>query len=305
MGKPALFPEGHFYSPVVDTEEVARDRARIWPGRLDVPGIDMQEEAHRRLLADDFPTLLGEYVYPRTGPADEELSFYYEENSQFGWLDSRALFCLMRMIRPKRIVEVGSGYSSLLMSDVNDRFLDGGTRITCIEPYPRPFLESGSGSGRYALVKQRVQEVDTALFESLCDGDILFIDSSHVCKTGSDVTHLFLEVLPRLANGVYVHVHDVFLPEDYREDWVLEENRCWNEQYLLQALLAENPNFQVVFGSYYAFRRFPELVSAATGLPPFGGSSFWFRRVEARPPGRPAGWLSRLFGQGARPPGGP
>lgn len=299
MGKPALFPEGHFYSPVVDTDEAGRDSARIWPGHLDVPGIDMQEEAHRKLLAIDFPTLLAEYVYPRTGPADEELSSYYEENSQFGWLDSRSLFCLMRMIRPRQVVEVGSGYSSLLMSDVNDRFLGGNTRITCIEPYPRPFLETGSQAGRYALVKQRVQEVDTALFDGLADGDILFIDSSHVCKTGSDVTHLFLNVLPKLAPGVYVHVHDVFLPEDYRQDWVLEENRSWNEQYLLQALLAENPNFEVVFGSYYAYRRFPELVSAATGLPPFGGSSFWFRRRGngAGGAGRgKRGWLHRLFG---------
>lgn len=286
MGKPALFPEGHFYSPVVDTDEIERDQARIWPGPRDLPGIDMREDAHRSLLADAFPALLADYAYPAEGPADEELSFYYESNSQFGWLDSRALFCLMRMIGPRRIVEVGSGYSSLLMSDVNERFLGGEARITCIEPYPRPFLETGAEAGRYALIKQRVQEVDPALFASLVDGDILFIDSSHVCKTGSDVTHLFLNVLPTLAPGVYVHVHDVFLPEDYLRNWVLDDNRCWNEQYLLQALLAENPNFEVAFGSYYAYRRFPDLVSAATGLAPFGGGSFWFRRCAGAPRAR-------------------
>lgn len=300
MGKPALFPEGHFYSPVVDTDEAERDKARIWPGLRDIPGINMQEDAHRRLLSGDFPTLLTGYVYPDDGPADEDLSFYYERNSQFGWLDSRALFCLMQMIRPARIIEVGSGYSSLLMSDVNARFLEGRTQISCIEPYPRPFLVRGADSGSFTLIRQRVQEIDPALFDTLVDGDILFIDSSHVCKTGSDVTHLFLNVLPKLAPGVYVHVHDVFLPEDYRQDWVLDENRCWNEQYLLQALLAENPNFEVVFGSYYAYRRFPELVSAATGLPPFGGSSFWFRRVAGTPQrelaGTPRSWLRRLFG---------
>lgn len=283
MGKPALFPEGHFYSPVVDTDEVARDQERVWGGLRDLPGIDMRDETHRRLLTGGFAVLLRDYDYPQAGPPDEELTFFYECNSQFRWLDSRALFCLMRMIRPTRIVEVGSGYSSLLMAEVNERFLGGDTRITCIEPYPRPFLATGSQAGRFSLLRQRVQDVDAAVFENLADGDILFIDSSHVCKTGSDVTHLFLNVLPRLAPGVYVHVHDIFLPEDYRRNWVIEDNRSWNEQYLLQALLAENPNFEVIFGSHYAHRRFPDLVLAATGLPISNGGSFWFRRSGGTP----------------------
>lgn len=278
MGKPAARPEGHFYSPVVDTDEIERDRERIWPGSLDVPGIDMRESAHRNLLVQHFPALLREYEYPLKGPPDEELSFYYERNSQFGWLDSRALFCLMRLIRPKRIVEVGSGYSSLLMCDINERFLMSTSRLTFIEPYPRHFLEQSAEKGRYELILKRVQDVDPDIFDSLESGDILFIDSSHVSKTGSDVNHLFLNVLPRLAPGVYVHVHDVFLPEDYRPEWVIDENRSWNEQYLLQALLVDNPKFQVVFGSNFAYRRFPELVSAAIGHPAYGGGSFWIRR---------------------------
>jgi predicted O-methyltransferase YrrM len=282
MGKPAAHPEGHFYSPVVDTDEIKRDEERIWPGSLEVPGIDMREAAQRDLLERHFPGLLREYNYPLEGPPDEELSFYYERNSQFGWLDSRALFCLMRLIRPSRIVEVGSGYSSLLMRDINDRFLKGNARLTFIEPYPRAFLVQGAEAGRYELIRKRVQEVDQAIFDSLESGDILFIDSSHVSKTGSDVNHLFLNVLPRLAPGVYVHVHDVFLPEDYRKEWAIDENRSWNEQYLLQALLVENPNFEVVFGSLFAFRRFPELVSAAIGQPAFGGGSFWIRRKPQR-----------------------
>ena len=278
MGKPAARPEGHFYSPVVDTDEIELDRERIWPGSLEAPGIDMREASHRELLERHFPALLREYEYPLEGPPDEELSFYYEHNSQFGWLDSRALFCLLRLIRPKCIVEVGSGYSSLLMSDINERFLNGKSQLTCIEPYPRPFMKQGAESGRYKLISKRVQEVDAEIFDSLESGDILFIDSSHVSKTGSDVNHLFLNVLPKLAQGVYVHVHDVFIPEDYRPDWVIMENRSWNEQYLLQALLVDNPKFEVVFGSNYAYRRFPELVSVAIGQPAFGGGSFWIRR---------------------------
>lgn len=281
MGKSALFPEGHFYSPVVDTEEIVRDTDRLWPGPEPVPGIDMQEGRHRSLLSDHFPTLLKEYNYPLEGPPDEDLAFFYDRNSQFSWLDSRSLFCLMRMIRPARVIEVGSGYSSLLMSDINQRFLGGAADIHCIEPHPRPFLKKGAESGYYRLFTKRVQDVDVGLFGELGHGDILFIDSSHVCKTGSDVTHLILKVLPRLNPGVYVHVHDVFLPVDYPRDWVISENRSWNEQYLLQALLAENPNFEVVFGASYAYHRFPDLVSAATGQPAYGGGSFWFQRRAA------------------------
>ena len=288
MGKPALFPVGHFYSPVVDTEEIVRDADRLWPGLECIPGIDMRESRHRVLLTGHFPTLLKEYDYPLEGPADEELTFYYERNSQFSWLDSRSLFCLMRMLRPARLVEVGSGYSSLLMSDINERFLDGATEIHCIEPYPRPFLEKGARAGRYKLLTTRVQDTDIGLFGELEHGDILFIDSSHVCKTGSDVTHLILKVLPQLNPGVYIHVHDVFLPVDYPKDWVINENRSWNEQYLLQALLAENPNFEVIFGSSYAYHRFPDLVSAATGQPAYGGGSFWFQR-------RPTEGASTIF----------
>ena len=278
MSKPALYPEGHFYSPIVDTDEAARDAGRIWPGLKPIAGIDMREDRHRILLAEHFPALLKQYDFPLEGPRDEGLSFYYEHNSQFAWLDSRALFCLLRMIKPRKIVEVGSGYSTLLMSEVNETYLDGSAVINCIEPYPRPFLVKGAESVRYALHTQRAQDVDMSLFASLGENDLLFIDSSHVCKTGSDVTHLMLNVLPRLNPGVYVHIHDVFLPEDYRRDWVIDENRSWNEQYLLQALLVENPNFEVIFGSYYAYRRFPDLVAAATGHTAYGGSSFWIRR---------------------------
>src|SRR5688500_18750081 len=143
------------------------------------------------------------------------------------------------MIRPTRLIEVVSGYSSLLINDVNTRYLERNLKLICIEPYARPFLKNGAQIVHYRLVGQRVQEVDATVFAELQSGDVLFIDSSHVYKTGSDVTHLFLNVLPSLAPGVYIHVHDIFLPNDYPRAWVIDENRCWNEQYLLQALLVE------------------------------------------------------------------
>ena len=275
------FPPGHFYSPIVDTEALAKERARIWPADPQVAGIEFDDASHRHVLQDVLPRQLPAYDYPETLPDSDTLSSFYTRNSQFSWLDARALFALLREWRPRRIVEVGSGYSSLLMADVNRRFLGGDCEISCIEPYPRPFLQAGV-PGIARLLVQRVQDVPLQEFSRLEAGDVLFIDSSHVAKTGSDVNHLYFEVLPRLAPGVRIHVHDIFLPHDYPQDWAVTDNRSWNEQYLLRALLMYSKAFRVVFGCSYAFHRFPEDVRAALALPSgsaFGGGSFWIEKI--------------------------
>jgi len=128
------------------------------------------------------------------------------------------------------------------------------------------------------LLARPVQEVGLAPFLALEAGDVLFIDSSHVAKTGSDVNFLYFEVLPRLAAGVVVHVHDVFLPDEYPPEWVLDEGRSWNEQYLLRALLMHSRAFRVLFGCHAASRLFPELVSEVFGGA-LGGGSFWIERT--------------------------
>ena len=272
------FPPGHFYSPIVDP--LALDRARTWGTTPDVRGIDFNDASHREILGGYFPTLYPDYDFPDLLPETADLAEFYSDNSQFAGLDPRALFVLMRAKRPQRVVEVGSGFSSLLIASVNRRWLNGCTEVTCIDPYPRPFLRHRI-EGITRLIESPVQMVPLGVFESLECNDILFIDSSHVAKTGSDVNHLYFEVLPRLASGVLVHVHDIFLPHDYPPAWVIDENRSWNEQYLLRAMLQGGNTFEVVFGSAYACTRFPELVIAALacsegGLS--GGGSFWIRK---------------------------
>lgn len=281
----SAFPAGHFYSPVVDPAEVERDRNAIWPAEPTIKGIDFDDQGHRRLLAEVFPELLADYDYPDHAPPAEHatdrssLPPFYSGNPAFGWLDSRALFVLVRHWRPKRWIEVGGGYSTLLTQDVNARFLDGSLDVTSIDPFPPGFLLGRTRPGR--LLQQRVQDVPLAEFDRLDAGDILFIDSSHVSKTGSDVNFLVFEVLPNLAAGVRIHFHDVFLPHEYPAKWVLEENRSWNEQYLVRALLMYSERFRVVFSSSYAVHRFPTLVAQA--LPEgraFGGGSLWIERVR-------------------------
>ncbi len=277
------FPSGHFYSPLIDVTDLTARAAELWPARTHpVLGIDFNDAFHREVLTADFPKYIGDYDYCEKEGEVKNAYDFFTQNSQFSWLDSRAAFVLLRKFRPSRIIEVGSGFSSLLMADVNRRYFDGRCSLTCIEPYPRAFLTAGVPGISEVIVK-KVQEVPLSVFETLERDDILFIDSSHVSKTGSDVNYLFFEVLPRLKPGVKIHVHDIFLPHEYLKDWVLTERRSWNEQYVLRALLMYSTAFRVLFGNSYAFAAMPELVKSALAHPKghaFAGGSIWLERTE-------------------------
>lgn len=274
-----LFPPGHFYSPVVDVEELRSQEARVWPATPEILGIDFNDAHHELVLRQYFPAFYPDFDYPKQSDGNP-LTFYIE-NDQFSWLDCRALFVLLRAWRPQRFVEVGSGFSTLLVADVNRRFLGGAMKICCVEPYPRAALRAPV-LGLERLIASKVQDVGSAPFEALEAGDVLFIDSSHVAKTGSDVNHLCFEVLPRLRKGVRVHFHDIFLPEDYPKPWALKENRSWNEQYIVRALLTFSSHFRVLFGSGHAFAAHPVLLREALHEADgayYGGGSLWIEKI--------------------------
>jgi hypothetical protein len=278
-GAATAFPAGHFYSPVVDPATIAQ--TRVWPDRPDIPGIDFNDASHVQIVSELFPRFMPDYDYPPALPVTPTLASFFGNNPHFSMLDAPALFVLLRAWKPRRIIEVGSGFSTLLMADVNRRFLGRETTISCIDPHPPPFLRHGV-DGIDRQVERRVQELPLEHFADLQAGDLLFIDSSHVAKTDSDVNFLFFDVFPRLAAGVLIHLHDIFLPHDYPRHWVLGENRSWNEQYLLRALLMHSNGFEVLFGCSYAFWRYPGLVIAGLANPDgagYGGGSFWMRRV--------------------------
>lgn len=272
---------GHFYSPIVDPDELSRQQSRLWPEDPKILGIDFNDAEHELLLHETFPRHLPAYDYPEHLDESDHLSKFFTQNSQFSWLDSRSLFVLLREWKPSRLVEIGSGFSTLLIADVNLRFLGGGVHITCIEPYPRAFLRR-TPPGVERLINEKVQNIGLSEFDNLRAGDVLFVDSSHVAKTGSDVNHIYFEILPRLAKGVLIHIHDIFFPHEYPKDWVLTENRSWNEAYLVRALLMYSTAFRVRFGCNYAFWRFPKLVKEALALASgqaFGGGSLWIERI--------------------------
>jgi predicted O-methyltransferase YrrM len=265
---PQLFAPGEFYSPVVNAHEVLRDPdlRRIWPEPAeDPPGLDLRGEAQLELLG-----ALSKHRLP-TGP--ERIHPQYDPtNDQFPQQDAALLYSMLLHLRPRRVVEVGSGWSTTVMAQaIHDGALD--VALTCIDPYPVDLLQEISAITQ--LRPEKVEHTPLEVFEELQAGDVLFIDSSHVVKTGSDVVHQFLHVLPRLASGVVVHVHDIFLPEDYPQGWV-RAGFGWNEQYLLHAFLLGHGSARVLVMNHWLSLRHPEAVAAAFGELPLHGSSVWF-----------------------------
>jgi predicted O-methyltransferase YrrM len=269
-------PPGHFYSPIPRLDELAADAERVFSFERQLPGIDLRVDAQRALL-EQLGAVLADEQLPSTSTPPKR---YYADNFAFGIGDGLVLQGLLRLLAPPRVVEVGSGFSSALLLDTVDEHLPD-TSLTFVEPYTE-LLESmlrPDDRQRCRIVAERVQDVPRSLFDELVAGDVLFIDSTHVVRTGSDVVHLILEVLPRLAPGVVVHVHDIFFPFEQPRPWV-EEGRQWAECYLLRAFLTENPAWEIVVWNDFVGRFERPLLERV--LPRFLGNiggSIWLRRV--------------------------
>ena len=267
----------HYYQPIPDTRVLPLS---LWNRVSDLPGVDIREEQQKQLLSEIVGRFKDEYTAIPEGASTQEFH-YYLGNVAFEAVDAEMLFGLIRLLKPRRMYEIGSGFSTLLTADALRRNrVDGySCRFIAIDPDASAELEAKLPRD-VALWRVPVQEVSLDEFESLCENDILFIDSSHVCKIGSDVQFLFLEVLPRLRPGVVVHIHDIFLPLEYPRQWVLDEHRFWNEQYLLQTFLSFNTTFEVLWAGQWMHIKYPDLLMKAFPSYKAGVSvgSFWFRR---------------------------
>jgi predicted O-methyltransferase YrrM len=220
-------PPGHFYSPTPDIKEIRSNSELIFDRSVrEIPGIDMNED--RQLsLAKEFISFYGAIPFPDQKRDDTR---YYFENDYYSYGDGCCLYSLMRLVKPKRIVEVGSGFSSAAMLDTNDRCFRGEIDFTFIEPYPDRLLSllGNEDRKRCSILEQPIQQVPMGIFHRLYENDILFIDSSHVAKTHSDVLHILFTILPSLRAGVLIHFHDILWPFEYPRMW-LERGRAWNE----------------------------------------------------------------------------
>jgi len=271
----------HFYQPIPDTQSLPET---LWSRPSELIGIDMNQRAQLNLLRT-FSKFRDEFQrFPTAPPAEHDR--FYLGNGLFDGVDALVAYCMVRHFQPRLIIEVGSGFSSLALGEAASK--NGFSPIICIEPFPRDFLRKGF-PGLQTLIEKNVQEINLEFFSQLQSGDILFIDSSHAVKIGGDVNYLFLEILPRLKPGVIVHVHDIFLPFEYRRDWVMDEFRFWSEQYLLQAFLSYNLEFEILMANRYLAHKyvddlkvaFANLANLEAGRPAsvrWRGGSFWMRR---------------------------
>ncbi len=261
----------HFYQPIPDTRSLSET---VWDRPSELVGIDMNDSVELGLLRQ-FSKFRDECEQLPPEPAEGSVRFYLN-NGLFGGVDALVAYCMVRHFHPRLIVEIGSGFSSLILGEALTK--NNEPNLICIDPSPQNFLRQNLPSS-YSLIEKRVQDIEIDFFSQLNPGDMLFIDSSHTVKIGGDVNYLLLEVLPRLKAEVIVHIHDVFLPFDYRRDWVMEQFRFWSEQYLLQAFLLFNSDFEVLMAnSYLNYYHQKELKAAFPSLSSWLGGSFWIRR---------------------------
>lgn len=249
----SLIPN-HYEEPVPNLSELAK---WDWEKESELPGIDLRAAQQNRLyhlITRNFLREFKELTWKKTLAWDVEE--YFHLNPSFRGVDAGIYYGLIRHLKPRRIIEIGAGFSTLLAAKavLRNQKEKKPCELTAIEPYPSQTLRSGI-PGLKRLLETKLQQVPLAEFERLGKNDILFIDSSHILKMGSDVQYEFLEILPRLKKGVFVHFHDIFLPRDYPRKLVTKDFKFYNEQYLLQAFLAFNRDFEVVWAGQYMFRK--------------------------------------------------
>lgn len=275
----------HSYSPVPDPRHFP---AAFWTKLSEMPGVRIDLAKSCDLLRTLAAAFRAEYeTLPAAPPPEAPPWTYYTHNDYYDDVDGYILYAMVRHFRPRRIIEIGSGNTTYLAAQAAERNRaddpNHSCELTAIEPYPNPVLRAGF-PGLTHLIPSMVQDVPLSLFEELEESDILFIDSSHVVRTGSDVLYEYLEVLPRLRKGVLVHVHDIFLPREYPREWVLDVNRYWTEQYILQAFLAFNDAFEILLPTAYLQAHVPQVMAECFPGFPRGDdwlfANFWMQKTR-------------------------
>ncbi len=251
-----------FDSPIPDTRIL---KETIWLNLSELVGINLNWEKQFELLTVFRANFKNEYdKFPKNKTLTNHE--YYLNNRNFGSIDAEILYCMIRHFKPKRIFEIGSGYSTFLSAQAIQKNKQINPRYNCelvaIEPFPTHVLSAGF-PGLSELKAKRVQEIPLSEFQKLEENDILFVDSSHLLTIGSDVHYIYLEIIPRLKKGVLVHFHDIFWPHEYEKEWVLKDHIFWNEQYLLQSFLAFNDSFEVLWTGNYMKFKYPYKLEAA------------------------------------------
>lgn len=261
-----------YYSPIPHTGSLPE---ALWTRPRSLGGVSWDEEAQLRYLEQHLAGYVSEFSPPP--------GFRFD-NGLYGAIDTELLHAMVRHLKPKRLVELGSGVTSVIMGAACERNRAEGhpVRYRAFDPYPQSTMVEATRRAT-ELVLQRAEDIALDVFQELGAGDILFVDTTHTVKTGNDVLRIVLDVLPALAPGVVVHFHDILLPWEYPRQWLEEEEWYWAEQYLLQAFLAFNERFEVLVGAYALSRSFGHVVAQLfPSFPPAigGPGAFWLVRAH-------------------------
>lgn len=278
----------HFYEPIPDTRDFASD---IFTKESTLPGLELNEQAQISLLHEFSSNYRGEYGEFGYGQAKRKNEFFFE-NGAFETVDAEILYCMIRYFKPRHIIEIGSGFSTLVTATAIRQNTttdpEYQCELTCIEPYPKEWIFKIPEVSR--VFQSKVENVPLETFSELSNNDILFIDSSHNINVYNDVCFEYLEVLPMLNVGVLVHIHDIVLPQRYCKYW-FDLKVFWNEQYLLQAFMAFNTSFQILWaGNFMHLRYSNELALAFPSYPRFKNST----DIKKQKQGHKSFWIQRL-----------
>lgn len=268
----------HYYEPIVLPEDITQDLT----AERNLPSLDLNIKEQLEILRN---FKYGDEIRQIASRLKSELAFNFEQE-MFGPGDAEYLYSMVRHFKPKKIIEVGCGQSTKMIRHALDKNANLDSEFACddicVEPYENPWLESLG----VQVIRRRVEQVEPALFRTLERNDILFIDTSHVIRTQGDVVCLYLNILPMLRSGVFVHAHDICTPRDYFPEWVLDDRRLWNEQYLLEAFLSFNSAFKITGALNWLWHNYREETHRAfpilADLPKIHNKdprSFWLRRV--------------------------
>lgn len=274
------WPNGHYYSPVHNLEDLDSYNEVVNKSMAEfsdsIPGFSDKR------MVEEFNKLKRHYKdfdYPEV---EDGKSRFYIKNCSYPITDALNLFSMIKEVKPKRIIEIGSGFTSALMIDVNERFFKNKIDITFVEPYPDLLLSrmNKEDKKRYKVIPKKVQEVSVDVFKKLEKGDILFIDSTHVSKFNSDVNYELFNILPHIKPGVIIHFHDVFDGFEYPLQW-LKDGWAWNEDYMLRAFLSGNNSYEILIMNDYMTRRHSDLLLKS--YPQFVnncGGGLWIRKTK-------------------------
>tara|TARA_B110000858_G_scaffold195367_1_gene251610 strand:- start:279 stop:1145 length:867 start_codon:yes stop_codon:yes gene_type:complete len=231
-----IFPiVSHYYDPLFSQKDISRPLS----SKRNLKAINWNiEEQIQYLKKLKFSHEFTEFL-------DQDNKFYFG-NGSYESGDAEYLYNIIRDIKPKKVIEIGSGFSSLIIQCAlkknSSEHSNYKSKQICIEPFEVPWLEKTG----IEVLRKRVELIDISIFEQLDEGDVLFIDSSHIIRPQGDVLFEYLEILPSLKKGVIVHIHDIFTPRDYPEEWVFDQVKLWNEQYLLEAFLSNNDTWEII-----------------------------------------------------------